>query len=145
MEQLHYNLLYRWFVGLGVDDPVWVPTVFTKNRNRLLDAEVAHKFLAMGVAVPVPARSETNTRRVRRVTSLITDQKPTPFLKLIWPNGLSALLAQLRLRFTVARFVGKQCSDLILIRCERSANICDRRQTLSPPGRCDARKVRSAK
>jgi hypothetical protein len=46
MEQLHYNLLYRWFVGLGVDDPVWVPTVFTKNRNRLLDAEVAHKFLA---------------------------------------------------------------------------------------------------
>ena len=30
MEQLHYNLLYRWFAGLGVDDPVWVPTVFTK-------------------------------------------------------------------------------------------------------------------
>ena len=46
MEQLHYNLLYRWFVGLGVDDPVWVPTVFTKNRDRLLAAEVASKFLA---------------------------------------------------------------------------------------------------
>ena len=46
MEQLHYNLLYRWFVGLGVDDPVWVPTVFTKNRDRLLKAEVARKFLA---------------------------------------------------------------------------------------------------
>src|SRR3979411_1315277 len=46
MEQLHYNLLYRWFVGLGVDDPVWVPTVFTKNRDRLLAAEVARKFLA---------------------------------------------------------------------------------------------------
>ncbi|MGZ3294547.1 MAG: transposase, partial [Xanthobacteraceae bacterium] len=45
MEQLHYNLLYRWFVGLGVDDPVWVPTVFTRNRNRLLDAELARKFL----------------------------------------------------------------------------------------------------
>jgi len=45
MEQLHYNLLYRWFVGLGVDDPVWVPTVFTKNRNRLMDAELARKFL----------------------------------------------------------------------------------------------------
>src|SRR6201994_4670893 len=45
MEQLHYNFLYRWFVGLGVDDPVWVPTVFTKNRERLLQAEVAHKFL----------------------------------------------------------------------------------------------------
>jgi len=36
MEQLDYNLLYRWFVGLGIDDPVWVPTVFTKNRRRLL-------------------------------------------------------------------------------------------------------------
>jgi transposase len=46
MEQLHHNLLYRWFVGLGVDEPVWVPTVFTKNRERLLEAEVAHKFLA---------------------------------------------------------------------------------------------------
>src|SRR3977135_1203730 len=46
MEQLHYNLLYHWFVGLGVDDPVWVPAVFTKNRDRLLEAEVARKFLA---------------------------------------------------------------------------------------------------
>ena len=46
MEQLHYNLLYRWFVGLGVDDPVWVPTVFSKNRDRLLRAEVARKSLS---------------------------------------------------------------------------------------------------
>jgi len=46
MEQLDYNLLYRWFVGLGVDAPVWVQTVFTKNRDRLLEAEVAQKFLA---------------------------------------------------------------------------------------------------
>src|SRR6201990_2207379 len=36
MEQLDYNLLYRWFVGLGIDEAVWVPTVFTKNRDRLL-------------------------------------------------------------------------------------------------------------
>ena len=46
MEQLDYNLLYRWFVGLGVDDAVWLPTVFTKNRDRLLEADVARKFLA---------------------------------------------------------------------------------------------------
>jgi transposase len=46
MEQLNYNLLYRWFVGLGVDEMVWVPTVFTKNRDRLLEAEVARNFLA---------------------------------------------------------------------------------------------------
>src|SRR5258708_22668515 len=50
MEQLDYNLLYRWFVGLGVNDPVWVPTVFTKNRDRLLEADVARKFLAELVA-----------------------------------------------------------------------------------------------
>jgi transposase len=46
MEQLDYNLLYRWFVGIGVDEPVWVPTVFTKNRDRLLEADIARKFLA---------------------------------------------------------------------------------------------------
>lgn len=46
MEQLDYNRLHRWSVQLGVDEPVWVPTVFTKNRHRLLEAEVAHKFLA---------------------------------------------------------------------------------------------------
>jgi Transposase domain (DUF772) len=46
MEQLDYSLLYRWFVGLGVDDAVWVPTVFTKNRDRLLKADAARKFLA---------------------------------------------------------------------------------------------------
>ena len=44
MEQLEYNLLFRWFVGLGMDDAVWVPTVFTKNRDRLLEGEVAEAF-----------------------------------------------------------------------------------------------------
>jgi len=42
--QLEYNLLFRWFVGLGIDDSVWVPTVFTKNRDRLLEGEVAEAF-----------------------------------------------------------------------------------------------------
>jgi hypothetical protein len=46
MEQIQYNLLFRWFVGLGIDDPVWVPTVFTKNRDRLLSTEMSRKFLA---------------------------------------------------------------------------------------------------
>jgi transposase len=44
MEALEYNLLYRWFVGLGMDDPVWVPTTFTKNRDRLLAGDVAQAF-----------------------------------------------------------------------------------------------------
>ena len=44
MEELEYNLLYRWFVGLGMDDPVWVPTTFSKNRDRLLEGDVARAF-----------------------------------------------------------------------------------------------------
>jgi transposase len=46
MEQMQYNLLFRWFVGLGIDDPVWVPTVFSKNRDRLLTTDIARQFLA---------------------------------------------------------------------------------------------------
>jgi len=45
MEQLDYNLLYRWFVGLSPDDPVWNPTTFTKNRERLQNGEVFQKFM----------------------------------------------------------------------------------------------------
>jgi transposase len=45
MEQMQYNLMFRWFVGLGIDDPVWVPTVFTKNRDRLLSTEMSRKVM----------------------------------------------------------------------------------------------------
>src|ERR1700680_97102 len=51
MEQLDYNLLFRWFVGLNMDEPVWDPTVFNKNRQRLLDGEVATAFLERVVAL----------------------------------------------------------------------------------------------
>src|SRR5262245_38653175 len=50
MEQLDYSLLFRWFVGLHLDDPVWGVTVFTKNRDRLLAGDVARGFLAEVVA-----------------------------------------------------------------------------------------------
>jgi transposase len=49
MEELDYNLLFRWFVGLNADDDVWDATVFTKNRDRLLEADVAKEFLAQVV------------------------------------------------------------------------------------------------
>jgi transposase len=45
MEQLDYNLMFRWFVGLEIDDPIWDVTVFTKNRERLLEGDVARLFL----------------------------------------------------------------------------------------------------
>lgn len=51
MEQLDYNLLYRWFVGLTPDDAVWVPTVFTKNRDRLLEGDLAEAFFQQVLAL----------------------------------------------------------------------------------------------
>lgn len=44
MERINYDLLFRWFVGLDIDDPVWHPTTFTKNRDRLLQADLAEAF-----------------------------------------------------------------------------------------------------
>src|SRR6201997_656417 len=46
VEEIDYNILFRWFIGLNLDDEVWDATVFTKNRDRLLEAEVAKEFLA---------------------------------------------------------------------------------------------------
>jgi transposase len=59
MEQLDYNLLFRWFVGLSADDEVWHPTVFCKNRDRLLDGDIARKFMT----------SVLNLRQVRTLLS----------------------------------------------------------------------------
>ena len=53
MEQLTYNMLFRWFVGLSMDAPVWDVTVFTKNRERLLEGDIARTFLR---AILVPQR-----------------------------------------------------------------------------------------
>ena len=44
MEQLNYNILFRWFIGLNMDDAVWDPTVFTKNRDRMLELDIARLF-----------------------------------------------------------------------------------------------------
>jgi transposase len=51
MEQVHYNLLFRWFIGLSMDDAVWVPTVFTKNRERLIEHDAVIKFFNEVVAI----------------------------------------------------------------------------------------------
>jgi transposase len=50
MEQLEYNLLFRWFVGLNMDEQVWVPTVFSKNRDRLMEGDIAEKFFDLVLA-----------------------------------------------------------------------------------------------
>ena len=51
MEQIDYNLLFRWFVGLEMDAAIWHPTVFTHNRDRLLEADVARAFLSSLLAL----------------------------------------------------------------------------------------------
>ena len=48
MEEIDYTVLFRWFVGMNLDEPVWDVTVFTKNRDRLLDGDVAREFLMEG-------------------------------------------------------------------------------------------------
>jgi transposase len=52
MERLEFDLLFRWYVGLGVDDPAWDHSVFSKNRDRLLEGDIAAKFLATVLAQP---------------------------------------------------------------------------------------------
>ena len=58
MEELDYNLLFRWFVGLNTDEAVWHPTTFTKNRDRLLEGDVAR-----------PSSTRSAVRRARPVCS----------------------------------------------------------------------------
>ena len=52
MERLEFDMLFRWFVGLGMDDPVWDHSTFSKNRDRLLEGEIATRFLAAVLAQP---------------------------------------------------------------------------------------------
>src|SRR5260370_17769223 len=52
MEQIHYNLLFRWFVGLSIDDAVWDATVFTKNPPRLLESTVPRDSSSLLLSLP---------------------------------------------------------------------------------------------
>src|SRR3954469_10078745 len=52
MERVEFDLLFRWFVGIGIDDPVWDHSAFTKNRDRLLAGEIAAKFLEAVLSQP---------------------------------------------------------------------------------------------
>ena len=71
IEEIDYNILFRWFVGLNLDDAVWDATVFTKNRDRLLEAEVAIRCLVSrhGGFVPAVRRRSLPGDRFRFVDS----------------------------------------------------------------------------
>jgi transposase len=96
MEQLDYNLRYRWFVGLNMDDQIWDVSVFTKNRQRLLDGEVAEAFFD---AVLAPARdrqllssehftvdgSSSRRGRASRVSNARTGRRRRPTTRAMRP------------------------------------------------------------
>ena len=77
MEQLNYNLLFRWFVGLSIDDPVWDATVFCKNRDWLLGGDIARKFMTSVLNLP-------------QVRKLLSSERPQ--LLLLQSFGISPLL-----------------------------------------------------
>ena len=67
VEQIDYNLLFRWFVGLGMDDAVWNHAVFSKNRNRLLTSDVAQRFFAEVICAGFkPMNRKSVSKRMRR-------------------------------------------------------------------------------
>ena len=78
MEQLDYNLLFRWFVGLSADDPVWDATVFCKNRDRLLNGDIARKFMISVLDLPEVRQLLSGEDR-RNSSSLEAD--PAPILR----------------------------------------------------------------
>src|ERR1700675_3948762 len=78
MEQLNYNLLFRWFVGLSADDPVWDATVFCKNRDRLLNGDIARKFMIVVLDLPEVRQLLSGEDR-RNSSSLEAD--PAPILR----------------------------------------------------------------
>src|SRR5262245_8861597 len=88
MEEIDYSMLFRWFVGMNLDEPVWAATVVKKNRNRLLEGDVAREFLAEVVA-QAQTKGLTSDEHFTVDGTLIEawaslksferkDQKPTP-------------------------------------------------------------------
>jgi transposase len=90
MEQLDYNLLFRWFVGLNMDDAIWDVTVFTKNRERLLDGDIAEAFFQAVL-------------QQERGRSLLSDEHFTVDGTLLeaWASVISAGMPRTRFRRTI--------------------------------------------
>lgn len=75
MERLEFGLLFRWFVGLGIDDAVWDHSVFSKNRDRLLEGDIAAKFLNAVLAQPRVKREPQDIRQTDPVEIVEMDHR----------------------------------------------------------------------
>src|SRR5947207_841628 len=74
VERIDHDLLFRWFVGLGIEDPVWDATTFTKNRDRLLEGDVAAQFLAAGECRPSGSQNAPKSTFFQHPVSLTESQ-----------------------------------------------------------------------
>ena len=108
MEQMQYNLLFRWFVGLGIDNAVWVPIVFTKNRDRLLATDMSRKVMA---AIEGSKRHPGGNSIAFRIEF----HKHSPFGLLPYP---SLKVFSLRLRFN-SKLLGGRCTSICGLRLEQ--------------------------
>jgi transposase len=81
MEQTQYNMLFRWFIGLSMDDAVWVPTVFTKNRQRLIEHDAVAAFFNEVINT---ARTPGCSARVRPPASCATWARRSPTTATAW-------------------------------------------------------------
>ena len=112
MEEIDYSVLFRWFIGMNLDEPVWDVTVFTKNRNRLLEGDVAREFLSQ---VLNQAREE-NDRQPSRVT-----QYNAGLSKLLrWPGTARSLKRNCPIRLSKIRS-HHSCEEFRAIREEHSS------------------------
>ena len=87
MEQLEYKLLLRWFVGLNLDEPVWVASVFSKNRERLLEGDVAEKFFAQVLDQARGAELLSDEHFSVDGTLIEAWASPKSFQRKDWPAG----------------------------------------------------------
>src|ERR1700758_5537276 len=99
IEEIDYNILFRWFVGLNLDDAVWDAKVFSKNRDRLLEAEVAKDFLAL-VVKQARRQGWASDEHFTVDGSLLADwasakslQPPATLRNLLYQRGLALLAA----------------------------------------------------
>ena len=94
MERIEFDLLFRWFVGLGADEPVWDASTFSKNRDRLLDGDVAARFLATLLARPRVKRLQSSDHFAPQASpiALMLNELLTNALKHGFPPGRSGRL-----------------------------------------------------
>jgi len=91
MEQMDHSLLFRWFVSLGIDDAVWVPTVFTMNRDRLLTTYISRRIIRVDHYGLFLAMSGSEPGHHPREDAFLAPALPPAVERLVWPTGFRSV------------------------------------------------------